>query len=1089
MAGINTSPLTLKDFWRAYSVRRPFRTGYNPSKHVVFYVLNRTTGHVVEMMEEAIEAKDYLTHKTDPCVKRNLHKPDASKIVAAEDMFLENKHVKLPKHIEDVSDEVLEIISQNNEVMALPNIYTVTSPTVARILARTDTREQFLDDQWRRRPIQYSYNQVFPLLNVEVVKEGGHELDLREVLRVTLELDDVDAYLKQLYRLHANTKFPRDVLAMLNHYSTVAVNEALQFGLGLDWHIDSFMGNWDGGKDGRSLFKDFVQKFGHEQGASLYNALTEKAGKKIIGGGFRVLNGGYDLEECFKEDGPLVQMKSEKDKLLVLACFQTQTFVQWESAEISSDLEKGGVVLLDKHVPRLHEAVLSMVRKARKTYSAFQRLTLLTSDMVTIDVHEGSLGNDYFILDSRDRLGLLEKNTNVMGKHELISLDHTPCRLPKLDQSRMTDPDQGLWELYGEAEDFLREHDLVARNPSLDIQHRSVAIDFGTSSTVVAVDTPNGGRELLRVGVRDFYQPVAAHHFENPTVVECLDFQSFSKIWQQEAYRPSLNWDWMRASHEAQTSLRDNPGNPQILASILSNLKHWALYSHEERRTRLSDRKDVELEIPPHTELNPVRGEALQVSENDPFDPIELYAWYLGMAINWRGRGLFLKYYLSFPVKYDRQIKDRILASFRRGLQRSLPRTLIDTSPSVLNDIEINDLATEPTAYAAAALARLDVEPTDDGVRYGVFDFGGGTTDFDYGLMRWSTDEEDAQGYEVVFESLGSSGDEFLGGENLLNHLVYETFSAAENLEELRSHRIQFTRPLDAKPFPGSEPFIAATQAAQTNTIMLAARLRSFMEDESPSLEPEVTLDLVDTNNEKQQCTLSIDEERLDTLLAKRIGDGFFAFLAQLAEVHGEAPHEEAIHCLLAGNGSRSRYLTRLMEDKEIWQNLIKGAFGNTEVNLVVHKPLEMSEQDPHAPTGKTGVALGLLRIKPGENTLLINHVLNKHDDQAPFSWFVGRLRRNQFKPMIQPNAPYGEWVELGPLQQGIFNLYSSRSPRAKQMRAGDAELRKQRLDFPAASKGAKLFARPTAPNEIAVAAADTISNIDVNEQQLYPLT
>jgi len=690
-----------------------------------------------------------------------------------------------------------------------------------------------------------------------------------------------------------------------------------------------------------------------------------------------------------------------------------------------------------------------------------------------------------YALDSSSKI-LKPREFSV--KNTLANIDYKPCRLPKLDQARMTDPGQGLWELYGEPEDFLREHDLVARNPSLDIQHRSVAIDFGTSSTVVAVDTPNGGRELLRVGVRDFYQPVAAHHFENPTVVECLDFQSFSKIWQQEAYRPSLNWDWMRASHEAQTSLRDNPGNPQVLASILSNLKHWALYSHEERRTRLSDRKGVELEIPPHTELNPVRGEALQVSENDPFDPIELYAWYLGMAINWRGRGLFLKYYLSFPVKYDRQIKDRILASFRRGLQRSLPRTLIDTSPSVLNDIEINDLATEPTAYAAAALARLDVEPTDDGVRYGVFDFGGGTTDFDYGLMRWSTDEEDAQGYEVVFESLGSSGDEFLGGENLLNHLVYETFSAAENLEELRSHRIQFTRPLDAKPFPGSEPFIAATQAAQTNTIMLAARLRSFMEDESPSLEPEVTLDLVDTNNEKQQCTLSIDEERLDTFLAKRIGDGFFAFLAQLAEVHGEAPHEEAIHCLLAGNGSRSRYLTRLMEDKEIWQSLVKGAFGNTEVNLVVHKPLEMSEQDPHAPTGKTGVALGLLRIKPGENTLLINHVLNKHDDQAPFSWFVGRLRRNQFKPMIQPNAPYGEWVELGPLQQGIFNLYSSRSPRAKQMKAGDAELRKQRLDFPAASKEAKLFARPIAPNEIALATAESVSEIDRNEQQVYSL-
>ena len=77
------------------------------------------------------------------------------------------------------------------------------------------------------------------------------------------------------------------------------------------------------------------------------------------------------------------------------------------------------------------------------------------------------------------------------------------------------------------------------------------------------------------------------------------------------------------------------------------------------------------MELAPHTERNPVRGQPLTVSADDAFDPIELYAWYLGMAINWRGRGLFLKYYLSFPVKYPSEVKQRILASFRRGLQRS----------------------------------------------------------------------------------------------------------------------------------------------------------------------------------------------------------------------------------------------------------------------------------------------------------------------------------------------------------------------------------------------------------------------------------
>ena len=250
---------------------------------------------------------------------------------------------------------------------------------------------------------------------------------------------------------------------------------------------------------------------------------------------------------------------------------------------------------------------------------------------------------------------------------QLTAVDYTPCRLPRLEASQLTDPEKGLWELWGETQEALKEFNCVARDPGRDVQRRAVGIDFGTSSTVVAMDTANGARELLRIGVRDFYEPVHARHFENPTVLECLDFTAFNNAWTDKAYRPALDWDWMRAAHEAQASFRDNPGDTVVLSSILPRLKQWALRSNDNRRVRLTDRQGHEMELAPHTERNPVRGQPLAVSEDDPFDPIELYAWYLGMAINWRGRGLFLKYYLSFPVKYPREVKERVLASFRRG--------------------------------------------------------------------------------------------------------------------------------------------------------------------------------------------------------------------------------------------------------------------------------------------------------------------------------------------------------------------------------------------------------------------------------------
>lgn len=662
---------------------------------------------------------------------------------------------------------------------------------------------------------------------------------------------------------------------------------------------------------------------------------------------------------------------------------------------------------------------------------------------------------------------------------QMFELDYTPCRLPKLDSTQLCDPEKGLWELWGESAETLARFDLVARDPGRDVQRRAVSIDFGTSSTVVAVDTSNGGRELLRIGVRDFYQSVQPQHFENPTVLECLDYSAFAQAWTESAYRPALDWTWMRAAHEAQASFRDNPGDTKILASILPRLKQWALRSNEHSRVRITDRQDLEVELAPHSENNPVRGQPLNVSAQYPFDPIELYAWYLGMAINWRERGIFLKYYLSFPVKYPREVKERILASFRRGLQRSLPYSLIEHHPQVLNDFEVNDLASEPAAYAAAALPHLGVEPSEAGVPYAVFDFGGGTSDFDYGLLRWATEEEEYMGYEQVFEHLASSGDNFLGGENLLEHLVYESFR--QNLEVLRKERIQFTKPLDALPFAGSEAFLANTQAAQTNSIMLAARLRAFLEGDKPDLAAQIKLDLIDAGGGKKTCELVLDAQALDGILATRIRCGASAFLTELARLQPELPAGAPVHVLLAGNGSRSRHVQRLFDPQgSQWPELLSQAFAANPPELVVHQPLPMDMASPHAPTTKTGVALGLLRLVPGKNTLLVDHLRQRHDGQAPFAWFVGRLRRGRFDPSLAPGAAYRHWHELGPLQQGVFNLYASSSPRSHHgLPEGDAELKMFRLDFPAALPGARLFARAITPNTLELATGVDSSDLE----------
>jgi len=185
-----------------------------------------------------------------------------------------------------------------------------------------------------------------------------------------------------------------------------------------------------------------------------------------------------------------------------------------------------------------------------------------------------------------------------------------------------------------------------------------------------------------------------------------------------------------------------------------------------------------------------------------------------------------------------------------------------------------------------------------------------------------------------------------------------------------------------------------------------------------------------------------------------------------------------------SSNACRSRHIMALFDPEgKLWPELLAKALGNDPPKIVVHHPLPIDERNPHAPTAKTVVALGLLRLLPGEGTLLIDHVHARHDGQeAPFAWFVGRMRRGNFEPVLLRGAPYREWHELGTLQRGVFNLYASASPRALQgPPEGDPELKKHRLDFPEAPDGSvlKLFARAIAPVELEVCAAPTNSELE----------
>ena len=119
-----------------------------------------------------------------------------------------------------------------------------------------------------------------------------------------------------------------------------------------------------------------------------------------------------------------------------------------------------------------------------------------------------------------------------------------------------------------------------------------------------------------------------------------------------------------------------------------------------------------------------------------------------------------------------------------------------------------------------------------------------------------------------------------------------------------REQRIHFTRPLDGQRFTGDEAFVHPTQAAQTNTVLLAAKLRAFLESEDGQLNAQLGIELLNQQSTKTPCELSLDRQALDELLFTRMQNGVREFLNELATVRHELPENEPVHVLLAGNGS-----------------------------------------------------------------------------------------------------------------------------------------------------------------------------------------
>ncbi|CAG36718.1 conserved hypothetical protein [Desulfotalea psychrophila LSv54] len=639
------------------------------------------------------------------------------------------------------------------------------------------------------------------------------------------------------------------------------------------------------------------------------------------------------------------------------------------------------------------------------------------------------------------------------------------------------DVNEGHWELWpskgAELTDIELKIPLIARDPASSIIDGVVGIDFGTKSTVVVAQKESLHSLPLRIGTGDLAKKISKTHYENPTIIEFNDLQSFYRDYCLEEGRPFTSWQDVTVSHTALNSLQESSSSCDYY-SYLRDLKQWA--GQKQQKINIIDKKNYLEALPPYFEIEP-----------GTLDPLEIYAYYLGLYINNQHDGIYLNYYLSFPITYELAIRKKITASFRAGIRKSLPPALLENEEE-MTKFRVRMGASEPAAYAITALHSYKFEPEgEQRILYGIFDFGGGTTDFDFGMWREAKGIKEKR-YDYAIEHFGAGGDRFLGGEHLLELLAFDIFK--NNYEQLQKDSISFPRPPECFEFAGSELLLANSREAQMNMTHLAEKLRPFWEQHEGNeqlFQECIHLNLWDNQGkQKVNYQLFCNREKMAEIIRARIARGVESFLEAIYRVFSQKTEQlqlrEKIHIFLAGNSSQSHWVEEIFKayiaekSPEIFPQDGGGEAGfelfpplGTERSYAI-MDLRGSSYDKYsmeAPTGKTGVAFGLVRSRKGSRIKVIDHNLSDREISCPY--YIGSEKKGRFIVDIDREDPYGKWYCFIDASEEEFEFYYTDQlmALASSIDIADQTIRVKRLIIDRVDEDAWVYLRKKTPTTL----------------------
>ena len=659
-----------------------------------------------------------------------------------------------------------------------------------------------------------------------------------------------------------------------------------------------------------------------------------------------------------------------------------------------------------------------------------------------------------------------------------VDKDFDRFRSKKYD-TEIYDRNKGSWDIFEATDENndvvidgekineeILDRKIYGRNPKNDIVKSGViGIDFGTKSTVVVSykDDNEGinGSKTLPIRISGNLDAIErTENYENATIIHFDNIEKFITEYLSSEGRPYTHYDDIQVSVDAENELKRTQNNFDINEFML-DLKQWS--ANKNKKKTIADKTGKEIILNGYLELN----------ENE-FDPIEIYAYYIGCRINNMAQySIFLEYILSFPVTYELEVKNKILNSFRKGIMKSLPNSILNDE-EIMKNFRVKFGASEPASYAITALKKFCVEPDlENEIGYSVFDFGGGTTDFSYGIYR---EKENSRKYDYEIQELESGGDKYLGGENLLSLIAFDVF--LQNREKMFEKGYEISLPINQKSKIGFETFVSESNQAEYNMKKIMESMRDYWEGKLEETEKEKlkkTIYLSNKSGQYQNEELDIDYNRLDEILKKNIYNGVISFLEKFKVVFDGKKLKE-IYIFLAGNSSKSKFV------EEIFENELTEEF-KQKYNIILKDAYSIENETEGEVIGlnsKTGVAFGLVELREGNGEVEYRPFRNiTKNEEINFKYCIGYSKKRRFVPIIDFNTKYNEWIKYDDIENenSIEVLYSG-DTRAEGKEFPASECLRIRILVQDDESGS-LFIRLKNPNTIEYVICKDIKDID----------